>query len=207
MVRRAGQPKHRISRRFGFDVFGTGGPSLRRRLGTPPGGIRRGRRRRETQYGQQLLEKQKLKAVYGIDERALRRQFEAASTGEGPTGANLLVLLERRLDNVVYRLGFGKSRPMARQLVSHGHVRVDGRRLTIPSAVVDVGQRIELDPEAAKLPAVVESIEERRPVPEWLTSEPATATAGPAGRVTRLPAREDVDLPIEERLIVEFYRR
>lgn len=205
MTRRAGQPKHRVSRRFGFDVFGTGGASLRRRLGTPPGGLQR-RRRKTTQYGEQLTEKQKLKAVYGIEERMLRRNFAAATAAPGPTGEMLIARLERRLDNAIYRLGWAKSRPMARQLVSHGHVAVDGQRTSIPSALVDEGQRITLASNAAKIPGVAESLGEGRPVPGWLASEEAS-DGGLAGRIVRLPTREDVDLPIDERLIVEFLQR
>jgi small subunit ribosomal protein S4 len=203
---RPGAPKHRLSRRFGFDVFGTGGRSLQRRINTPPG-VGRRRRRRESGYGEQLTEKQKVKAVYGLDERILRRQFEAANLQGGNTGVNLLTRLERRLDNVVYRLGFAKSRPMARQLVVHGHIRVDGRRVSIPSALVDVGQRIELTPDGAAIPGVRESIDERRPVPGWLTAEDPPPPATPAGTVNREVQREDIELPIDERLIVEFYRR
>jgi len=205
-MRRPGTPKNRLSRRFGFDVFGTGGRSLQRRINTPPGVTRR-RRRRESRYGEQLTEKQKVKAVYGLDERVLRRQFEAANLQTGNTGANLLTRLERRLDNVVYRLGFAKSRPMARQLVVHGHVRVDGRRLSIPSALIDVGQRIELTSDAAAIPGVRESIDERRPIPGWLTVENAAPPATPAGSVNRDVQREDIELPFDERLVVEFYRR
>src|SRR5436190_8734009 len=98
-MRRPGQPKNKISRRLGFDVYGSGGASLQRRLETPPGGRRRGRRR-ESRFGEQLREKQKVKAIYGLDERALRRQLDAASAEEGPTGENLLTRLEWRLDNV-----------------------------------------------------------------------------------------------------------
>ena len=187
MVRRSGEAKHRVSRRFGFDVYGTGGASLRRRLGTPPGVTRR-RRRKESRYGEQLIEKQKVKAIYGVQERAFRRQLEAASLQAGPTGENLLTRLERRLDNTVYRLGFAKSRPMARQLVGHGHVLVDGARLTIPSALVAVGQRISLDRAAASIPAVQESIA-RGPPRTGLAHPGGTGSgrrrAGRAGRPAR----------------------
>jgi small subunit ribosomal protein S4 len=204
-MRRPGEPKHRVSRRFGVDIYGTGGSSLLRRLATPPGGLPRGRRRKPSQFGAQLTEKQKLKAIYGIDERQLRRHVDAASREEGPTGANLLARLERRLDNVVYRLGFARSRPMARQLVSHGHVQVDGRRVTIPSFLVEAGQRVELTTDAAAMPVVVESIGEGRQVPGWLSREGGTPPR--AARVERLPRREDVDLPVEDRLVIEFYGR
>jgi small subunit ribosomal protein S4 len=110
-------------------------------------------------------------------------------------------MLERRLDNVVYRLGFARTRPMARQLVSHGHVLIDGQRINVPSYLVDVGQMISLTPDAAKLPTVVEEMGAGRPVPEWLERK------GMEGRVMRLPQRSDVDVPVDESLIVTFYSR
>jgi small subunit ribosomal protein S4 len=213
---RSGQAKHRVSRRFGVDVHGTGGASLARRLQTPPGGARAGRRRKTSEYGAQLTEKQKLKAIYGLDEGALRRQLEASTAEEGPTGENLLERLERRLDNTVYRLGFARSRPMARQLVSHGHVLIDGHRATIASIVVDPGQRIELTPGAFAIPGVTAALADGRPVPEWLERETSAigrnGARGPdpvtvAGRVRRLPTRDDAEQPVDERLVVEFYRR
>lgn len=196
------RPRHKTSRRFGVDIYGTGGPSLERRLGTPPGGLRAGRRRRPSIYATQLTEKQKAKAIYGVAERQFRRYFAEASRIDGEPGANLLRLLERRLDNVVYRLGFARTRPMARQLVSHGHVRVDGRRVNVPSFLVDAGQTIELTEEAASLPVVVEERAAGRPLPDWLER------AGErGGRVARLPERADIDVPVDEARIVGFYSR
>src|SRR5690606_18309586 len=136
------EPRHKVSRRFGIDIYGTGGPSLQRRLATPPGGQPRGRRRKLSEYGLQLREKQKAKAIYGIAEAQFRRYYKVAASRPGVTGENLLQLLERRLDNVVYRLGFARTRPMARQLVSHGHVRVNGRHVNIPSYAVRPGDTI-----------------------------------------------------------------
>jgi small subunit ribosomal protein S4 len=210
------KPKHRVSRRFGVDVYGTGGASLARRIQTPPGGARAGRRRKTSEYGAQLTEKQKLKAIYGLDEGALRRQLEASTAQEGPTGENLLERLERRLDNTVYRLAFARSRPMARQLVSHGHVLLDGRRATIASILVEPGQRIELTPGAFAIQGVTASLADGRPVPDWLERDELSTgrigAAGPApvmvgGRVKRLPTRDDAGQPVDERLVVEFYRR
>lgn len=200
--RMARSPRHKTSRRFGVDIYGTGGESLRRRMGTPPGGIRRGRRRRPSVYAIQLTEKQKAKAIYGVAERQFRRYFEQAERGEGEPGANLLILLERRLDNVVYRLGFARTRPMARQLVGHGHVRVGGRRVNIPSFLVEPGQVVELTEEAAALPVVVEERAAGRPLPAWLE-----AHGERGGRVVRLPERDDIDVPIDELQIVGFYSR
>jgi small subunit ribosomal protein S4 len=197
-----GKPRHKRSRRFGIDVYGTGGPALQRRLAVPPGGRAR-RRRRQSQYGLELEEKQKARAIYGLEERQFRRSFERARRQPGPPGANLLRLLERRLDNVVYRLGFARTRPMARQLVGHGHVLVDGRRVDIPSFLVSPGQTIGLTPAAARLPVVTEELASGRPLPDWL-ERPG---AGDAGHVRRLPEREDVDVPLDEALIVAYYAR
>jgi small subunit ribosomal protein S4 len=199
-------PKHRVSRRFGIDIYGTGGERLHRRLHTPPGGLR-GRRRKPSRYGEQLTEKQKVKAIYGLRERHLRRQLEAADAEPGPTGENLLVRLERRLDNVVYRLGLARSRPMARQLVGHGHVLLDGRRLDVPSAMVEPDSRIALTPEASRIDTVVDASGDGRPVPDWLVREDDPTSGSLGGRVVRLPARDELELSIDERLVVEFYGR
>ena len=196
------QPRHKTSRRFGVDIYGTGGASLRNRLGTPPGGLKRGRRRRPSVYGLQLAEKQKVRAIYGVGERQFRRYFADASRGEGAPGENLLILLERRLDNVVYRLGWARTRPMARQLVGHGHVRVNGRRVDIPSFLVEDGQRVELTQEAARIPPVMEEIAAGRPLPAWLELDGERA-----GRVLRLPERADIDVPVDEAQIVGYYSR
>jgi small subunit ribosomal protein S4 len=193
------QPRHKVSRRFGLDVYGTGGAALQRRLGTLPGG--RSRARRRSEYARQLEEKQKAKAIYGVAEGQFRRYFAEAQRQPGVVGHTLLQLLERRLDNVVYRLGFARTRPMARQLVSHGHVRVDGRRVTIPSYRVQPGETISLDQTAAQMPTVVEELNAGRPVPPWLARE------GTTGRVLRLPAREEIDTPVDEAQIVAFYSR
>jgi small subunit ribosomal protein S4 len=200
MARRR-EPKHKVSRRFGIDIYGTGGASLQRRLGTPPGGLPTGRPRKRTEYGRQLFEKQKAKAIYGLLERQFRRYFEEAARQGGPTGDNLLRLLERRLDNVVYRLSFARSRPMARQLVNHGHVLVNGKRVDIPSYLVRQGETVTLDETAARIPTVVEELEAQRPLPRWLERPDST------GRVPSLPSREDVDMPIDDELIVTYYAR
>lgn len=197
------EPKHKVSRRFGVDIYGTGGAALQRRLERRPG-VRAGARpRRRSEYGLQLQEKQKTKAFYGVAEGQFRRYIAEAQRIPGPTGENLLALLERRLDNVVYRLGFARSRPMARQLVSHGHVRIDGQRVNIPSFLIDEGQSVTLSDDARKIPAVAEELAARRPLPEWLQLDGPSG----AGRVVRRPQRADVDLPIDERLVTSFYAR
>lgn len=198
---RAGEPRHKVSRRFGIDIYGTGGAALQKRLGTPPGGVAGRRRRKPSEYSLQLHEKQKVKAIYGVTEAQFRHYYTEASRRPGLTGENLLQLLERRLDNVVYRLSFGRTRPMARQIVNHGHVLVNGRRVDIPSYLVRPGEVVSLDETAAHIPTIIEELESHRPVPPWLERQDTTA------RVLRLPSREDVDMPISEELIVAFYSR
>jgi small subunit ribosomal protein S4 len=195
-------PRHKTSRRFGVDIYGTGGKSLQRRLGTPPGGLKTGRRRRQSIYAETLTEKQKTKAIYGIDERPFRRYFSRAESRPGAPGENLLVFLERRLDNVVYRLGMARTRPMARQLVSHGHVTVGGKRVDIPSFLVEPGQAIGLDETARKMPVVEEEMAANRPLPTWLERRPDGT-----GLVQRLPERSEIDVPVNEALVVEHYSR
>ena len=197
------EPKHKVSRRFGLDVYGTGGAQLARRIDRRPGQRAGARPRRRSEFATQLQEKQKTKAIYGVAEGQFRRYFEEARGRPGNTGENLLALLERRLDNVVYRLGFARSRPMARQLVSHGHVQVDEKRVTVPSFRVDDGMRIGLTEAAAKMATVENEMASGRPVPDWLERDPGAAS----GRVTRLPERRDVGLPIDESLITSFYAR
>jgi small subunit ribosomal protein S4 len=198
---RSRAPKHKLSRRFGIDIYGTGGPQLQRRLGVPPGTRQGGRRRKVSEYGIQLLEKQKVKAIYGVAERQFRNYYAEAVRRPGTPGKNLLQLLERRLDNVVYRMGFARSRPMARQMVSHRHVLVNGRKVNIPSYLVRPGESIGLTETATQMPTVIEEIGSNRALPRWLERDEMS------GRVTELPSREDIDLPINEDMIVEFYSR
>jgi small subunit ribosomal protein S4 len=159
------------------------------------------RRPRRSEYARQLTEKQKVKAIYGIPEGQFRRYYAEAVRRPGLRGANLLQLLERRLDNVVYRLAFARSRPMARQLVGHGHVKVNGRRVDIPSYLVRPGDTVELTPTAARTPTVVEELASGRLLPSWLER------SGTVGQVAGLPSRDEIDLPIHEDLIVELYSR
>lgn len=202
---RAREPKFKQSRRFGFDIFGTGGAALAKRMDTPPGGAPGGRqgaqRRRTTEYARQLFEKQKVKAIYGVLERKFSRYVEEAERSDGPAGSALLSLLERRLDNVVYRLGYARSRPMARQLVGHGHVLVDGRRVDIPSFRVRPGMSVALSPTALKIDTVIDELASGRLVPYWLRRD------GQVGQVIEVPSRDDVELPIDERLVIAFYSR
>ena len=171
----------------------------------PPGqhGTRRGRR--TLGYGLQLREKQKVKRIYGVLESQFRKYFEEADRRKGITGENLLVMLERRLDNVVYSLGFAASRAQARQLVRHGHVEVDGRKISIPSYQVKAEQTVVVKEASRKNPLIRSSVETARGrgVPEWLELDAENVS----GKVLRLPTREDIRLPIQEQLIVELYSR
>ena len=162
------------------------------------------RRRKESEYGMQLREKQKAKRAYGVLETQFHRYFESATREKGITGENLLVLLERRLDNVVYRCGFGSSRAQARQLVRHGHIRVNGKKVNIPSFLVNVGDVItirEKSAEAEHFKALREG--SGKMVPKWITVDNENLKA----TVAAAPARDDIDLTIQENLIVELYSR
>ena len=175
------------------------------RRGYPPGqhGQRRGRR--SLGYGPQLREKQKVKRIYGILERQFRQYFVRAERQKGVTGDNLLIALERRLDNVVYSLGFASSRAQARQLVRHGHIEVDGKKTTIPSYQVKVRQQISVKESSRKNVFVRSSVETARGrgIPNWLELDPDNCV----GRAASLPTRDDIKFPIEEQLIVELFSR
>ncbi|MBQ9951731.1 MAG: 30S ribosomal protein S4 [Clostridia bacterium] len=171
---------------------------------TVPGEHGQARQRKMSEYGMQLREKQKAKRTYGVLEGQFHRYFEEADRQKGITGENLLVLLERRLDNVVYRLGFGVSRPQARQIVRHGHIRVNGKKVDIPSFLVSAGDVItirEKSAESEHFKAMREGT--GKVVPQWLTIDAAELKA----TVNALPKREDVDMSIQENLIVELYSR
>lgn len=171
----------------------------------PPGMHTQQRRRKQSEYGLQLREKQKAKFLYGVLERQFRRHFEEAERRGGSTGENLLRILEMRLDNIVYRLGFATSRAQARQLVNHGHITVNGHKVDIPSYEVKVGDVIGVSPtkrtnEYFKM--LAEDIK-RRDVPAWLSLNPETVV----GRVLSAPTRPEIDANVQEQLIVEYYSR
>ncbi|HEX7127646.1 MAG TPA: 30S ribosomal protein S4 [Thermodesulfobacteriota bacterium] len=170
----------------------------------PPGQHGQGRVK-FSEYGQQLREKQKIKRIYGVLERQFRRYFEAAERMKGITGENLLVLLERRLDNIVFRLGFANSRAEARQLVLHRHFTVNGRTVNVPSYLVKPGDTVELKERSRKIARVLDSLEAvaRRGVPQWLDLEKEKFR----GTVKALPVRSDLTMPIQEQLVVELYSR
>ena len=158
-----------------------------------------------SEYGTQLREKQKTKAYYGVGEKQFRKYFDMASNKKGVTGENLLQILESRLDNVVYRLGFGVSRPQARQLVTHGNIEVNGKKVDIASYLVKAGDVISIREVRKDNPVVKENMEANsvRPLPEWLEVDREKMS----GKVIRLANREDIDLPVEEHLIVELYSK
>ena len=173
------------------------------RTGAP--GMHGQSRSKTSEYGQQLREKQKVRRYYGVLESQFRGYFEMADRRPGQTGENLLSILESRLDNVVYRLGFAMSRAEARQLVSHGHFTVNGRKVNIPSFLVKPGMVISLKDSSRSLDKIKANVEANafRPSPKWLEYDANNMIA----KVAALPAREDIDLPIEEHLIVELYSR
>ncbi len=163
------------------------------------------KRTKLSEYGIQLREKQKVKAYYGVQEKQFRRYFQMASNKKGVTGEILLQILESRLDNVVYRLGYGKSRAQARQFVNHGQFEVNGKKVNIPSYLVKSGDVIsvrEIKKENKTIKINAEE-NEKRPLPEWLEKDSEKLS----GKVIRLAAREDIDIPIEEHLIVELYSK
>ena len=163
-------------------------------------------RRKQSEYATQLNEKQKVKFVYGIMEKQFRMYYEKAAKAQGKTGENLLILVERRLDNVVYRLGFAMTRREARQLVSHGHFTVNGKRVNIPSYLVSTGDVIEVAEKSrssVKFKRLTGEDAVMVTLPQWLEREKNSLK----GTVTKLPAREDIDMPIEEHLIVELYSK
>ena len=202
-------PVEKIERRFGVSLALKGERRLagksaldKRPYGPGQHGQRRGK---ISEYGIQLREKQKARMMYGVSEKQFRSIFVEANRLEGNTGENLIKLIERRLDNVVYRMGFATTRRFARQLVVHGHILVDGERLNIPSAFVNAGQKIEICEKTKKNPQIQRAIEltKQTGIVPWVDVDQEKVF----GIFTRLPEREEVVIPIEERLIVELYSK
>ncbi len=202
-------PKWRIARRLGVNIYvgeekSQKGKAVLDRRPYPPG--QHGRARRKiSYYGRQLMEKQKVKYYYGVRERQFRRFYEMAERMRGQTGENLLKLLESRLDNVVYRLGFGKSHRHARQLVVHGHILVNGQKVDRPSYLVKPGDVVEVKEESRDIPQIKEGMElaQKRGIPSWLELDAENFK----GVVKAEPTREEIEIPIEEHLIVELYSK
>ncbi len=170
----------------------------------PPG--QHGQRRSKfSPYGQQLREKQKVKRIYGLLEKQFRLTFDRASRMRGITGENLLLLLERRLDNMVYRMGFARTRKEARQLVRHGHFTVNGKKVNIPSAVLNVGDSVEVRDKSRKIASLGDSLDavERRGLPAWVELDRNNFKA----MIKAFPTREDITMPIQEQMIVELYSK
>ena len=190
----------KVSRRLGFSITETGKELKKRNYAPGQHGKRRGKL---SEYGIQLQEKQKVRFTYGVSEIQFKRFFEMAKKFEGKQGDNFLVLLESRLDNLVYRLGFAATRRQARQLVAHGHITVDGKKLDIPSYIVKVGQKISLKESSRGLVIVKEALESIVSRKEYLAFDENTLE----GTLVRKPERDEFLTEIQENLIVEFYNR
>jgi small subunit ribosomal protein S4 len=202
-------PVCRLCRRQGIKLFLKGERCFTpkcavERRPTPPGDHAQ-RRRKVSEYGEHLKEKQKVRNIYGVLERQFRKHFEDAKRQPGATGENLLRVLESRLDNVVYRLGFADSRNQARQLVTHGHFQVNGRRTDIASARLRQGDVVSVSPRAKKTEyfKIIGETLAKKSIPRWLELDAAELS----GRVLSLPNREDIEANVNEQLIVEFYSR
>jgi len=193
-------PKFKLSRRLGISLSGTG-KELKRPY--PPGQHGQGQRRKVSGYGMQLMEKQKLRHMYGLNEKQFSNLFVKASHMPGITGENFMILLESRLDNLVYRLGFANSRAGARQLVAHGHVTVNGKKVDIASYLVSPGDVIGLRERSRGLASIKEALANRNFLPNYLEFNEAAME----GKFTRLPERSELPQEIDERQIVEFYSR
>jgi len=202
-------PREKLERRLGVDLGLKGerrlaGKSALEKRPYAPG--QHGQRRAKiSEYGMQLREKQKAKFMYGVSEKQFRRLFKEAARRDGNTGEVLIQLLEQRLDNVVYRMGFATTRAFARQLVNHGHVLVDGKRVDIPSFRVKPGQKIEIREKSKNNPQIQRSIEltNQTGIVEWVDVDKDKVF----GIFTRIPEREEVKIPVEERFIVELYSK
>ena len=201
-------PVCRLCRREGMKLFLKGERCYTEKCAIekrnfPPGQHGKTRKAKLAGYGVQLREKQKVKRIYGVLEDQFRRYFESADRTRGITGETLLQLLERRFDNVIYRLGLATSRAQARQLVRHGHFMVNGKKVDIPSYSLRAGDVVTVKTASAKNPTIVHAMEEvkGRGIPAWLTFDDGT------GKVMSLPTREQINLPVQEQLIVELYSK
>jgi small subunit ribosomal protein S4 len=192
-------PKDRQSRREGFDLYSKGAKLTR--LTVPPGVHGPKGTRRKSQYNLQLREKQKVKRMYGVLEKQFKNYVEEAFRSKGNSGEKLISLLEKRLDNVLFRLGFAPTRPAARQLVSHKHVFVDGKKVNIPSYRVKVGQMVTLTKQARGIPAIKKKFQEDLNLPSWLQRKAIV------GNIKKEPTMDDIAEPISTQDIVEFYSR
>jgi len=198
-------PKSKVSRRYGENLFG-GEKSLAeslKRKNYPPGQHGRGRRKKSSDYAVQLMEKQKAKYIYGVLERQFRKTFEKASKMSGMTGVNLLRLLESRLDSTVYRLGISPTRRAARQLVTHGHITVNGELVSIPSYTLRPGDVVAVRERSKTLEAIINSVSSNKKRYPWLEWDAKDLQ----GKFVAMPERENIDENIKEQLIVELYSK
>ena len=194
-------PKRRLSRREGVALFTKDIASIEKKGAVPPGQRGNRMKRRLSEYGLQLREKQKTKRMFGMQERQFAGVVKKAAQAKTATGQTLLENLELRLDNIVYRLGFAKSRMEARQMVSHGHIQVDGKKMSIPSAKVALNSTVAISPKFVDNTQVKKNLEESRDIPGWLEKKAQT------GKILRLPQRDEMESIVNEQLIVEYYSR
>ncbi len=195
-------PKQRLQRAMGEDLgLKTNSVKVQRRLAVPAGQHGKKGRKKLSDYGEQLREKQKVKLIYGVLEKQMRKYYEVATKTPASTGAALLKLLERRLDNVVFRLGFAPTRAAARQLVAHNHVLLNGKKATIPSLLVRIGDVVTLKDKSKDIPVVAALLKDQKAVPAWIERQ---ATSG---KIVRYVERDELDYTVDEQLIVEFYSR
>ncbi len=194
-------PKHRLARREGTNLLDKSSQSLLRRLNIPPGMHGKKRKRRLSEFGLQLREKQKAKTAYGLLEKQFKKIVQTVQKKKGNTKELIVSALETRLDNLVYRLGFAKTRYMSRQLVSHGHVLVNGKKLTIPSYEVKLNDVVSLSPKMQNNPQVLEMAKEERVILPFIKRK------GLSGKLERMPKLEDIQVPFDLQLIIEYYSR
>lgn len=196
-------PKLKLQRAIGEDLnLKTNSVKSARRLLVGPGQHGHKGHRKMSDYGLQLKEKQKVRITYGVMEKQMLKYYETATKTPASTGTALLKLLERRLDNVVYRLGFAPTRAAARQLVAHNHVKLNNKKAAVPSIIVKIGDVVSLKDKTLKIPIVASMLEDKnKNVPIWLER------AGNSGKVVRFPERDEIDINVNEQLIVEYYSR
>ena len=194
-------PAYKKSRRLGFSTLENGKELAKRPYA--PGQHGQDRRKKLSEYGIQMQEKQKVRILYGLNEKQFKKTFEKASKMKGIAGENLLVLLESRLDNMVYRLGMARTRRSARQIVNHGHILVNGKKVDIPSYITKVGDVISVKENSLNHPAIIDALEQNKSVPAFLEMDKQKLT----GKYLRTPERSELNPEINEQLIVEFYNR
>lgn len=193
-------PKHRLARKEGINVLDKTSASLQRRLNVPPGVHGKKRKKTLSEFGQQLREKQRAKSVYGLLEKQFKLLVQNVQASKGDTGELLIAYLETRLDNLVYRLGLAKTRFQSRQFVGHGHILLNGKKVTIPSYQVKVGDTVALTAKMQKGAGEVGE-EEKKVILDFLTKEKNE------GKLVRMPKRDDVQVPFDTQLIIEYYSR